>query len=98
MLLGARDGEERAEGVLFSLKNPDQAFSELDLYHGFDPARETKSEFVRRAILVFTETGEERLAWAYFYNGRKDGSGGPPHGRGGRKRTPFTGTGGGPPH
>lgn len=55
-------------GEVIELKNIEHTIIILDQYEEYDPQAEFSSLYIRNTIKVILNTGEEQLAWIYFYN------------------------------
>lgn len=63
---GAVPGDGVIHGELFRVKSP-RAWTIMDAYEGYRPAREDASLFVRRQVKLRQPT--DQRAWVYWFNG-----------------------------
>ncbi|MBN9350379.1 MAG: gamma-glutamylcyclotransferase [Chitinophagaceae bacterium] len=64
--------EKYIHGELFKIKEPSLfsfAIGQLDEYEGVHPEPPEQPKYVRSTTRVFTDGGEELVAWVYWYNG-----------------------------
>jgi gamma-glutamylcyclotransferase (GGCT)/AIG2-like uncharacterized protein YtfP len=61
------DEGEAVRGVVFAV--PEDAFSSLDAYEGFEPSRPAESLFLRVQTHVLMDRGERLSCWIYVWNG-----------------------------
>lgn len=55
-------------GDIFRLHDPTRVLKRLDLHEGCGPASGKPTEYLRRAVTVYPEAGNEVQAWIYLYN------------------------------
>jgi gamma-glutamylcyclotransferase (GGCT)/AIG2-like uncharacterized protein YtfP len=61
--------QDRVKGTLYAMRQARKILRFVDRYEGIVPGAEQYSEFVRRrAVVVLTNTGQQREAWVYYYN------------------------------
>jgi gamma-glutamylcyclotransferase (GGCT)/AIG2-like uncharacterized protein YtfP len=70
------DGRGWVSGELYHVPDLPARLPVLDREEWFDPADETRSLYVRRAVPVHTVGGEVQEAWVYEYNERFGAAGG----------------------
>lgn len=73
-LVASRRAANRVSGEVYRLRNAAKTLAQLDAYEEFDPARPSKSEYVRVLRKVRCASGGNLYCWIYLYNshpGRK---------------------------
>ena len=65
----SQDPAELVHGELLCLFDPGASFAWLDAYEGLTPQTLATAEYRRIEVPVKPQTGRERAAWVYVYNG-----------------------------
>ncbi len=55
-------------GDVYKLRSRNQTLARLDRYEGYDPARPTRSLYVRKSVPISMTDGRSIQAWVYLYN------------------------------
>ncbi|MDQ1087643.1 gamma-glutamylcyclotransferase [Siphonobacter sp. SORGH_AS_1065] len=67
-LISTTQHEERVQGEVYLLANPEKTFFELDPYEGYYPDDEAHSDYLRQQETVQLSDGSSVTAWVYVYN------------------------------